>query len=214
MKKLMCTSAVAAALALACAGAQAATYDFTTEFSGGTAPGTGPYATISYTDTVGGVLMNLTLLSNSIDWNAKSLYINYAGGAALTPASFTLVSGEAATSIQVGSDSFKADGDGYFDILLNYPNGGGFNQGESSQYQIAGAAASSFDATSAPGGGNGTWYAAIHAQNTSAEGASGWLGAVPGGTVSEPGSLATLLAGLGLLGLGFVARRRKEASAA
>lgn len=206
---------LAGAMALACTGVQAATYsyEFSTEFSGATAPpGPGPWATLSFSDLAdnSGVEMTLSLLGSG--WNVKGFYFNYDGSATLTGSSFSHIAGDAATAIAIGIDSthpsFKADGDGFYDIRFDYPDGGGFNAGEQSIYQIDGVSAADFNVESMPGGGNGTWYAALHAQNTQG-GASGWLGATPTTPIPEPETYAMLLAGLGLMG--FVARRRRKA---
>lgn len=194
-------------------------YDFSTEFSGGVPPaGSAPWATLSFSDVSGGVEMMLTTNAATPTWfiGDKGFDINYGANpgssAALAPLGFTFVSGQAATGISKGEDSFKADGDGFFDIEFMFASSGvdRLTAGESTKYLITGSAgASSFDNTSLTGGGNGTWYAAIHAQNTNASGDSGWLGATPHVTpIPEPETYAMLLAGLGLMG--FVARRRRK----
>ena len=192
-------------------GANAATYsyEFSTEFSGATAPsGPTPWATLSFADiATGSVLMTLNLSGSSDIGKVTEFDFNYGGGATLA---FAHTGGDAATVSPQGSNLYKADGDGFFDIQFLYPNSGSlFQAGDSSIYTITGTGltAADFNYTSFTGGGNGTWYSALHAQGLGPTGGqSGWIGATP--AIPEPETYAMMLAGLGLLG--FVARRRRQ----
>jgi hypothetical protein len=112
-----------------------------------------------------------------------------------------------ATDIDTGVDAVQADGDGSFDILFNFPTsgaGGGvsrFTAGESVVVDITYTGMgtlteASFNFSSAPGGGNGTFHSAAHVQSISVSPGSGWVGNsdVPivdtgTGEVPEAGSL-------------------------
>jgi hypothetical protein len=214
---------VLASAAIAISGhASAATYSyvFSEEFSGADEPGGAtPWATLSFADVAGGVSMSLSLASTMESTAfAGAGYFNFGGTAAqLTALTFSYGSGQALPTIGKAFDSFKADGDGWFDIRFLFPTDQGddrFLAGESLTYMISGGGVTAdlFNYTSAPGGGNGTWHSALHMQGLGqdAEG-SGWIGATPTTPVPEPETYAMLLAGLALMG--FVARRRRERSA-
>ena len=106
--------------------------------------------------------------------------------------------------INLGIDSFKADGDGYYDIRIDFDQDGwkkAFNGGEAVEYTItlASLTANSFDFISAPDGGAGEYETAAHLIGL-ADGDSAWI------TIPEPTTICLLgLGGLGLL------RRRKSA---
>ena len=112
-------------------------------------------------------------------------------------------------SIIEGTNSFKADGDGKYDILLNFTPGSTavhqFTQGEYFTYTITGIAgltAGDFAYLSMPAGGAGPFYAAGHVQRIGNDGSlSGWVSAdvvTPITPVPEPSaaSLAVLIASL------------------
>lgn len=224
MRKSLVLGIASLALAAGGQGALAATYSyvFSAEFSGGTPPdATPPWATLSFSDVAGGVSLSLSLSNLVAPESVKGFYFNFGANpgdatttSRLSGLSFTPTGGDAATSINTGLNSYKADGDGYFDIRFNYPPGGGFDAGDQSLYLISGSSVSAadFNFQSLTGGGNGVWYAAMHVQNTgSSNGASGWVGASVS-PIPEPRSYAMLLAGLGLLAL-WVRRRQTEARA-
>jgi hypothetical protein len=191
--------------------AASVTYDFNVEFSGGQAPaGPAPWIVATFTDTATPGQVQLTITTSGLTGNESisGLYFNI--NPALNPSQlvFTSLNGGsctiAASSIQLGEDAFKADGDGKYDILLNYPTGSGvstFNRTVSSSYDItysgAGAlSAAAFYFLSTPMGGHGPFYAAAHVQNTTGAGSggSGWVAPVP--SVPLPAAVWLLLSGL------------------
>ena len=105
-------------------------------------------------------------------------------------------------SIGLGADTHKADGDGYYDILIGFDNDGpdmAFNGNESVQYEITltGITANSFDFLSSPGGGTGLYKVAVHLLSLGATDESAWA------TVPEPATMALLALG------GLLIRRKK-----
>jgi hypothetical protein len=113
------------------------------------------------------------------------------------------------TTISQGTDAFKADADGWFDLLFEMPatGGSGFDAGETLTFSITGdgLVASSFNywSTPDPVDPNGPFLGAAKFQSTGIEGLqSDWVGAVP-----VPA--AAWLFGSGLLGLVGVARRHR-----
>ena len=185
------------------------THSLNFEFSGGTDPaGASPWVNITFDDSFGDAnTVRVTIANTNIVANEfnSAVYLNFDSSLDPTALSFTAVDNSASTpTISTGADAFKADGDGFFDILFDFPPPPGqpaakFTAGEVVIYDIvytSAISASSFDFLSAPGGGNGSHPAAAHIQGI-AGGGSGWIG------VPEP-SLGFLV----LLSAGMVSRRR------
>ena len=109
--------------------------------------------------------------------------------------------------ISQGVDAFKADGDGFYDILLSFSSGGNvnktFTQGDILEYTISapGLTATSFDFLSAPAGGHGPFHLAAHIQNTGGGEDSGWVTDSTGGSliVPEPTSATLALLAMSML---------------
>ncbi|HVV01055.1 MAG TPA: hypothetical protein VHH88_06805, partial [Verrucomicrobiae bacterium] len=189
----------------------------------GTAPASSvtPWADIDFADVSPGVVrLAVTNLNLTASENLESLYLNL--NPADNPLSLTLTlvttsGGFDTPTISLGLNSFKADGDGRYDILFSFATGGmdnnRFTDNEYMVYDISGIpglSASDFVYMSQPDGGHGPFYAAAHVQRIGSD--SGWID--PSGNmymvVPEPatGSLA-LLAGLMLLARKACAKERR-----
>lgn len=218
---------LAAALAVVVVGtrAQATTItlglDF--EFSGGQAPaGSTPWVTAQFDDSVGGPnTVRLTMSAVNLSGYGSNpeliaeMSFNFDPALDPTQLTFTDVSSPTVgtTVVSTGVDAFKADGDGFFDILFDFPPPPGntssrFGPGEVVVYDLTYTSpidVNSFAFLSSMGGGTGSYYAAAHIQNTTGAGTggSGWIGAT---VVPEPAS--ALLLGGGLLALGVWRKRR------
>jgi hypothetical protein len=205
------------------------TYQFDNEFSSGTPPaGPAPWITASIQNVSPGTVQ-LTIANNGLlgsefvsgfylnlntNFSSLNLSISY-----VSSSGTFLIPSIASGTIERGTDSFKADGDGKYDVLFDFStvNGSTFGAGESITYQISGIAgltANDFVYLSAPNGGHGPFYAAAHVQGIGPDGGlSGWvepsLGAQPI-LVPEPSSAALLASSLGVLG--FVRRSKTRNS--
>ncbi len=209
-------TALAAALGFLSMVGTAQAGEFNLYFSNsGTFSGTAPsapsdpnevWATANFNDGggTGTVTLTMSVLSNL----SSGAYVNdWYFNVDLAPlGGISWVSGVEATAnplgVVNGSDSFKADGAGYFDFAFHFnpSSPGQLGQSLSSVYTLTGTGitADSFNSSSTASD-KGSFLGAVHVQGY---GDSAWVSAVP-----EPETYAMFLAGLGLMG--FMARRRK-----
>lgn len=193
------------------------TLDLSVEFSSGVDPeGVSPWVTATFDDSFGGAnTVRLTMSNtNLVDQEFVSEW-SFNFDPALDPTLLSIFSvdiGASTPGVSAGANLFKADGDGFFDILFDFPPPPGsfaaeFTAGEQVVFDltyVAPISASSFDFFSVMGGGTGTYRGAAHVQAIgSYDDGSGWIGD-PGASVPEPAS-AWLF---GLLGLAVLRRRR------
>ena len=207
------------------------TYNFDNEFSGGTAPVSGikPWITAVFRDTSTPGSVTLTLSAPHLTANefVSGWYFNL--NPILDPThlqfnSATVSAGSLSLpSIHESVDTYKADGDGKYDILLSFSTSGGlsgnFTTGDTLTYTLTGnfgghvLSAADFLFLSAPAGGHGPFDAAAHVQGIGPTGgASGWVDPstpITGQDVTpapEGGATAVLL-GFGMLAVEGLRRK-------
>jgi hypothetical protein len=207
------------------ASASSITYDFDHEFSSGTPPvGAAPWLQAVFSDTglpANAVQLTLSTLNLSGSEFVSGWYFNL--NPAFSTANLTISQTSAsgafdAPSITRGTDAFKADGDGKYDLLFSFGTAGDashrFSTGDSITFTlsgIAGLTAADFNYMSAPAGGHGPYLAATHVQSIDGN-YSGWLDpsttTETGGDVQVPdGCLTFLLLGIGSLAVEATRRR-------
>lgn len=165
---------------------------------------TGPTAV--FTD-IGANEVQLTLSFANSDTSLKAFewYFNFTGN--LSTLAIEHDSGLNAVTSGIKSNEFKADGDGFFDILLGFDSGdsNAFNPGDTATFTFSGTSmtAHSFNAPSAPGGGNGTWNAAVHVGGfTTPRNYSVWQGDnAPNVVVTAVPLPAAVWGGMALMGI-------------
>lgn len=187
-------------------------YALSVEFSGATPPeGVAPWLTATFDDANTPGSVELTLEATNLTDKEFVFEWSFNLDPALDP-NMLVFSSPSKTGafadpvINTGADAFKADGDGLFDVRIDFSNGGGSNNrfgvGETAVYTITGIpglTAGSFDFLSAPAGGHGPFPTVAHVGGIGeSDDYSGWI------TVPEPTSLC-LLAGAGVA---LIRRRR------
>lgn len=214
--RITLVAAICAALTFGMQQASAAiTWTFGTEFSGSGSSLSGPV--IVTLDDGGGtgnvtVTIDATGLDGTLTEYVSGLYLNLNPDLPLMSLSMITDGGSVdPISAPKAYNAHKADGDGFFDIRVNWGNQS-FTAGETDTltFSLAGLTEGDFDFLSAPGPGgtSGPFVAALRARSLGDDGeGSGWFypETVPV-TVHEPGTLT--LFGAGLIGLGAVRRRR------
>lgn len=215
---------MAASIAVGDARAATTSFDFNAEFSGGTAPQGAdlPWVTALFDDhgMPGSVTLDISAAGLTGTEHIAGLYFNL--DPALDPGSLSFTydgamsTGEPATEL-AGVDAFKADGDGYYDIFLQFPPPPGnasFGAGETVRYAITGIpalTAQSFYFLSTSAGGQGPFYAAAHIQGVACSGLSGCQGS--GWIAPVPVPAAMWLFGPAILGLAARRQRRHPGAA-
>ncbi len=186
-----------------------------------------PWVQATFADvTPGTVLLTVTNPNLTGYENVDELYFNLNPIYSPNDLSFTLQSSSAGftpPTISEGVNSFKADGDGKYDVLFQFSQGGNaFGVGDSMIYVISGGAnipnlnAMDFAYMSAPAGGNGPFYSAIHVQRISSPTGttSGWVAPLDNQYVVAPEPGAGLFGLLAIaLGLGRRLTGRTSGSA-
>jgi hypothetical protein len=110
-------------------------------------------------------------------------------------------------AVSLGSNQYQADGDGKYDILFSFSQGGKsrdrFDKDEFLSYSISGPpglSAADFEYLSAPAGGAGPFFGAAHITRIGSDSRSGWISATainPIAPVPEPSAAFLFSAGLG-----------------
>lgn len=205
------------------ASASGIIYEFDSIFSANSvAPdGPGPWVEAAFQDVNGGVLLTIDNPNLSATEFVNMMYFNLNPSLDPTLLTFTPQSSAGAFSLptfttysqgtQVSGN--KADGDGYYDIVVDFAQSGTdslrFNDGDSVSYLIAGITgltAADFGYVSDPGNGNGSpgpFYAVAHVQGTSNGLTSANLEPSAGPQpipVPEPSPVALLALSVGLWG--------------
>ena len=209
MKRLFVLSAMVVWACSLPAFASLVFFDISVIFDGpGIPTNPAPWLTIAFDDAGSPGTVDLTISALGLDGiNEKvaGVYLNL--NPALDPGQLAF-SNLAKTGsfadpvVSFGVDTYKADGDGFYDILIAFDTDGAtlaFNGGESVQYTISlpSLTANSFDFVSTPGGGTGIYKTAVHLLSLGSTDESAW------GTVPEPATIILLALG------GLLLRKRK-----
>ena len=181
------------------------TYDLCVEFSDGTSPaGPAPWLRAAFDDDgdTGSVTLTMEDLNLTGTEFVSEWYFNL--DPALDPTGLIInFSAGQSGAVSTGTDSFKADGDGLYDILFSFPTSGdrfGADQSSTWIFTLDRLTANSFNFLSLTGGGHGPYPTAAHVQDVDGS-YGGWI------TTPIPG--AVWLFGAGLLGLIGVRRKVK-----
>ncbi len=207
---LLSVLAVFAVIPLGVESAQGSviSYGLSIEFSGGTPPaGSTPWITATFDDqnTPGTVQLKLETTNLVGTEFVRGWYFNFNPLLNLSDISFSAPVKTGTFSdptINMSTNAYKADGDGKYDIRIDFATSGPnrFGVGDSVEYTITGLGsaaalvAADFDFMSQPDGGHGPFPTAAHVQGIGPGGSnSGWA------TVPEPASW--MLTACALVGL-------------
>lgn len=205
-------------------------YQFNAPFTGDPDPTTnsGPWIDASFLDvTPGEVLLTVTnvnlLSSEFVQGNGMGssggLFFNLNTNDSPIALNFSIVSsnGDFGPMVSTGTNAFMADGDGKYDIQIDFSNHM-FSADSSITFEITGIAnltSADFEYLSDPAGGQGPFYAAAKVQGIPGSVTSTFL--EPGNpqvfSVPEPSPSIILFAGFGLFSVGRLWCRRIKAKA-
>ena len=175
------------------ANAATVTFNFDYAFSGTAPTGSAPWLTATFTDGIPGGGVSLSIAAGGLTGSefVNGVYFNVDPALTVAATNIAFVSGSSSaptpSSIQAGTNAYKADGDGFYDIMISFPTPASsrFNAGEVALFTITGVpslTANSFTFLSQPAGGSGPFLAAAHIQGITTQymtGASGWVASVP-----------------------------------
>lgn len=198
------------------AGAHAVSFGLNVEYTGGAEPqGAPPWLKATFEDVKAEVpTVQLTMDASGLTDSefVGAWYFNLADE--LTTSLSLLINNQSGplASVSRGLNSFRAGnnlGDG-FDLFFDFPqaNGDRFGAGLISTFTISGKglSAESFNLVNVPKEGTGTFYSAAHVQSIGSSKGSGWIAASDTKQIPEPSILLSL--GLGIVGLGLIARKK------
>ena len=236
-RQLLAVTALGTAICFVASTARATTMQANIDqvFSGTATPiGNQPWLTATFDDaapglSAGQVKVTLSITGLVAPQKVDGWYINVddgvsagTSGTAIDP---TTLSFSAPTkvgtfddpTINLGTNAFKADGDGLYDIRFDFStsNGHEFGAGDSVSYIITGPAtlnADSFTFLSKPAGGVGPFYEAAHILSIGQGGNSVWASPTqgPGNPVPEPSAIfLALVAGSAACGVRYWKRGAK-----
>lgn len=194
-------------------------YNFYSVLKGAASPSSPPWLTARFTDVAPGkVEMTFTASSLTGRESVKGFYLNL--NPALNPCLLVFNRINSAglfkdPKIGVGSNAFRADGGGKFDIRLQFSDSGGssrqFGAGDQVTYLISGIpglTASNFDFTSVPNFRKGPIYSAAQVRGIGPCDGKSWLYPADG-FVPVPEPSAPVLFGLVLVVFGALRARRQ-----